>query len=217
MAEPTIPTGPARRRTGPRLAALVALVALVVAMALDTTVVRIGSDQDVQEDVFSAAEYGAATFPDVQTAIETRAVDAPVLAAAIAEDKAAAGEQYGVPAGIGPVMAVRLEGIVGQGKSGVYDVAVEDVPDTLRIRVQMGPAINGTDLRDASGAISFGQFKNQIEYQDAGSAINETMKSSVLASLDREALSGKRVTLVGAFKLINPNSWLITPVRLSVE
>ncbi|MGT2466735.1 DUF2291 family protein [Mesorhizobium atlanticum] len=27
-----------------------------------------------------------------------------------------------------------------------------------------GPAINGTDLRDATGDIVFGKFKNQIEY-----------------------------------------------------
>jgi ABC-type branched-subunit amino acid transport system ATPase component len=65
--------------------------------------------------------------------------------------------------------------------------------------VQTGPAINGTDLRDATGTIEFGQFTNQIEYQDAGSAINNEMKKAVLAGLDPSALTGK--TAIGGRRL----------------
>ena len=43
--------------------------------------------------------------------------------------------------------------------------------------MQTGPAINGTDLRDAPGEIKFGQFTNQIEYQNAGAALNNAMKT----------------------------------------
>ena len=56
-----------------------------------------------------------------------------------------------------------------------------------KIRVQTGPAINGTDLRDATGEVKFGDFKNQIEYQNAGSAINNAMKEAVLAGIDTSA------------------------------
>ena len=79
------------------------------------------------------------------------------------------------------------------------------------------PAINGTELRDATGKITFGQFKNQIEYQDAGSALNNEMKKQVLANVDTKALGGKTITVVGAFKLVNPKSWLVTPIRLVVQ
>src|SRR5690606_25837565 len=115
-------------------------------------------------------------FPKVQADVEARAVDAPTLAAAIAADKDGAAKQYGVAAGVGPVMAVKFTGVVGEGKSGIYNVAVPDIGEVPRIRVQTGPAINGTDLRDATGKITFGQFKNQIEYQNAGSALNNEMK-----------------------------------------
>ena len=188
---------------------------VVAAMALDTTVVTIGSDEDTRVAGFSPDAYGAEQFPRIREDITTRAVDAATLAAALAEDKAAAAAQYGT-GGAMPVLPVRLSGTVGEGKAGIYDVAVEGVED-VRIRVQTGPAINGTDLRDAPGDIAFGEFKNQIEYQDAGAGINRAMKAEVLEGLDTSDLTGKQMTVTGAFKLINPKMWLITPVEVSVQ
>ena len=80
--------------------------------------------------------------------------------------------------------------------------------------MQTGPAINGTDLRDATGDVKFEHFKNQIEYQDAGSGINRAMKKAVLDPMDTAALTGKTVDVVGVFRLINPKNWLITPVKV---
>jgi predicted lipoprotein len=208
------------KRGSPRFGRVVigvAVLVLIAAMALDTKVVKIGSSEDMRSSAFSPAEYGKTEFPKVQADVEARAVDAATLAAAIAKDKAAAEKQYGVPAGVGPVFPVKFTGVAGEGRSGIYKVAVEGVPDTLLVRVQTGPAINGTELRDATGTIKFGQFKNQIEYQNAGSAINNEMKKEVLAKVDTSSLTGKTISVVGAFKLINPKSWLVTPVRLDVQ
>jgi predicted lipoprotein len=94
---------------------------------------------------------------------------------------------------------------------------VAGLPAELKLRVQTGPAINGTDLRDASGDISFSQFTNQIEYQDAGSALNKEMKKLVLDGIDTSNLTGKIIVVTGVFKLVNPKSWLITPVALEVK
>jgi len=194
-----------------------ATLVLVAAMALDTKVVKIGSPADVQPNAFSPAEFGAAEFPKVQAAVEKRAVDARTLADAIAKDKDAAAKQYGVPASIGPEMSVKFTGVAGKADSGVYYVTVDGLPNTLRLRVQTGPAINGTDLRDATGTITFGQFVNQIDYQNAGSAINKEMKKDVLSKIDNTQLTGKTISVVGVFKLVNPNSWLVTPVKLDVQ
>ncbi|TJV40697.1 MAG: DUF2291 domain-containing protein, partial [Mesorhizobium sp.] len=139
------------------------------------------------------------------------------LASAIAKDKAAAEKEYGVPANVGTEFSVKFTGVVGEGKSGIYAVKVDDVPSTLVIRVQTGPAINGTDLRDATGSITFGQFTNQIEYQNAGSALNNEMKKQVLSAIDNTKLTGKAISVIGVFKLINPKGWLVTPVKLSVQ
>jgi predicted lipoprotein len=210
----------ASRQASPGLRRIIAVAAVLVllgAMALDTKVVRIGSAGDVRNAVFSPEEYGKSEFPKVQADIEARAVDAVTVATAIAKDRATAEKEYGVPAGVGPVISVKFTGVVGEGKSGIYKVAVDGVPDTLLIRVQTGPAINGTELRDATGKITFGQFTNQIEYQNAGSALNNEMKKQVLSKVDTSALTGKTISVVGAFKLINPKSWLLTPVELEVQ
>ena len=209
---------PGARWPGVRwIVAAAAILVLLVAMALDTKVVVIGSAEDARKAGFSPEAFGKSEFPNVQSAVDQRAVAAGVLASAIAKDKAAAEKQYGVPANVGTEFSVKFTGVVGEGKSGIYAVKVDDVPSALVIRVQTGPAINGTDLRDATGTITFGQFTNQIEYQNAGSALNNEMKKQVLSTIDNTKLTGKTISVVGVFKLINPNGWLVTPVKLSVQ
>ena len=194
-----------------------AAVVLLAAMALDTRVVKIGSASDVRSDVFLPETFGRTEFPKVQAVIEGRAVDAATLAAAIAKDQAAAETQYGVPSDAGAEIAVKFTGKVGAGDSGVYAVAVPGVPDSVQITVQTGPAITGTDLRDGTNRISFGQFSNQIDYQNAGSALNNDMKKQVLAKVDTANLTGKTISVVGVFQLTDPANWVVTPARLTVQ
>jgi predicted lipoprotein len=196
-----------------------AAIAVVVigAIALDTTVVRIGSENDVRQQAFSPESYGAEQFPKIQVAVREKAVAAVELAGAIAADKKAAGEKYGVATSTGPVIAVSFTGVFGERKSNYNEMKIDGLPPEIVVRVQTGPAVNGTDLRDATGAIEFGQFTNQIQFQDAGSAINNEMKKSVLANLDPAALSGKTASVIGVFKLINPKNWLVTPVKVDVK
>lgn len=195
----------------------IAILAIIATMALDTKIVKIGSSEDIKADVFSPEKFGKDTFPSVQTDIISRATDAVILATAIAKDKKVAMEKFGVAAGIGAVLPVTFTAIVGERKSGTFYVDIEGMPENVRVRVQTGPAVSGTDLRDASGTIKFGQFTNQIEYQDAGSALNKEMKNQILSDLDRDNLTGKTISVVGVFKLINPKNWFVTPVSLEVK
>jgi len=215
-------TAPRRAGLSPRTRRFVwvgVLVVLLVAMALDTKVVGANSTAASPDGGFSASAWGKENFPKVQSAIEKRAVDAKTLASAAAADPTAAGKKYGVPsgAGAGPEVSVKFTGVVGKGQAGIYPVTVKGLPKNLLIRVQTGPAINGTDLRDAPGNITFGQFTNQIDFQNAGAALNNELKKQVLAKVDTAHLTGKTVSVVGAFQLINPKAWLVTPVKLDVQ
>ena len=200
-----------------RLIAIAAICVLVIAMALDTTVVRIGSEDDLREQAFDPDRFGQDEFPRIRDIIIKRAPEAATLVADLAADKNAAVEKYGTMAGAFPVLSVALTGTVGEGRSGTFNVNVADLPEGVKVRVQTGPAINGTELRDFPGDIEFGAFTNQIEYQDAGSGINRAMSAEVLSDLDRESLTGKTISVTGAFKLINPKNWLVTPVALEVK
>ena len=209
-----------RGQAAPKLRVLwiaAAVIVLLVAMGLNTKVVSIRSQVAAQPGAFDPAAYGATEFPKVQSLIESHAVDAATLAAAITKDATAAGTKYGVPGQIGPEFAVKFTGVAGKAMFGVYTINVPGVSSGVMVRVQTGPAINGTDVRDATGTISFGQFTNQIDYQNAGSALNNEIKTQVLGKVDTAKLTGKTVSIVGVFQLVVPNSWLITPVELKVQ
>lgn len=193
------------------------IVLVILGMILGTKVVSADDPLAQGAQKFDPATYGAENFPIVQSGISDQAVDASTLASAIAEDPATAADKYAVQSSGGPVYSTKLTGVVGDGQSGIYEVKVDGLPDELLIRVQTGPAINGTELRDATGKIQFGQFTNQIEYQNAASALNDELKKQVLTDIDTSSLTGKTIEVTGAFTLINPSSWLITPVKLSVK
>ncbi|ANG97182.1 MULTISPECIES: DUF2291 family protein [Brucella] len=195
---------------------VVAAVVVVGAIGFDTKVVKIGSDADVRQQVFSPDAYGASEFPKVKASVEERAADAVEVGTALAADKDAAGKKYGVGS-VNPVIPVKFTGTVEERKSNYNVIKVDGFPEGMAIRVQTGPAVNGTDLRDATGTIEFGQFKNQIEFQNAGSALNNEMKKQVLEGVDVDNLVGKTVSVTGVFKLVNPKNWLVTPVGFEVK
>jgi predicted lipoprotein len=217
----TTSSAPTRNRLQPAVVKraiwiAVAVIALLL-VVLGTKVVP-NDDPRAQSDVaFDPATFGAETFPAVRDGVIDRAVDAATLAQAIAEDSEAAAEEYSMPSSGGPVYSVTFTGVAGEGQSGIYPISVEGLPEDLLVRVQTGPAINGTDLRDATGDIQFGQFRNQIEFQNAAAALNEEVKTQVLADVDTAALEGQTVQVTGAFTLVNPAAWLVTPVELSVQ
>jgi len=199
-----------------RLIGIGSIVVVIIGLALGTKVVP-NDEVKAGAQVFDPVIFGTENFPIVQKTIIARSVDAATLASAIAADATAAAQKYATPSSGGPVFSVKLTGVVGEGQSGIYPITVEGLPSGLSVRVQTGPAVNGTELRDATGDISFGQFTNQIEYQNAASALNEQAKAQVLVNIDQATLAGKTVDVTGAFTLINPASWLITPVEFATK
>lgn len=192
------------------------IVLALLGLVLGTKVVP-SDDPLAQGSIeFNPATFGVENFPTVQAGVVERAVDAVELQQAIAANPESAAVDFAAQSSGGPVYSVSFSGVVGEGKSGVYPVKVAGLPEDLLVRIQTGPAINGTELRDATGDISFGQFKNQIDYQNAAAALNDELKAQVLSGIEQSALVGKTVQVTGAFTLVNPKSWLVTPVKLSV-
>lgn len=193
------------------------VVLVVVGIALGTKVVPHDDPALEGEAAFDPETFGQENFGAVRDAVLDQAVDAEELSAAIEADPDAAAEEYAEDASGGAIYSVTVTGVVGEGASGIYELDVDGVPDDLLIRVQTGPAINGTELRDATGTMSFGDFANQIQFQDAATALNNQMKDEVLTDVDTDDLEGKTITTTGVFTLINPEAWLITPVALEVQ
>ena len=207
----------ATRATRRRVIVALVGVGVLAAMAFDTTVVTIGGEEDLRQQAFNPDAFGAQEFPRIRDFVIERAPDAVQLADDLAADRDAAIAAYGTMAGAFPVIPVSFTGTAGEGRSGIFEFDVDGLPDGIGIRVQTGPAINGTELRDVTGDFVFGDFTNQIEYQNVGAGINRAMAAEVLSDLDRDALSGRTVSVTGVFTMINPQNWLVTPVALEVQ
>jgi len=217
-AEPTRGSTPARRlSTGAKRGIWIGAAVLVLLMIVLGTKVVPADDPRAQGTVeFDPATFGAENFPAVQQAVAEKAVDAATLSEAIAADPEAAAAEYAQSSSGGPVFSVTFSGVVGEIQSGIATVDVEGLSDDLLIRVQTGPAINGTELRDATDRFPFGDFTNQIDYQNAAAALNNEMKEQVLSGIDAADLSGQTISVTGAFTLLNPEAWLVTPTEMSV-
>jgi predicted lipoprotein len=206
---------PARRSISPRVIGIALVVVVVAAMALDTTYKKAGETTATGREAFDPARYGQETYPKAVAAIEEAAVPLPELVAALREDPDAAGEQYGKRQGTSPyTFSTTAEGVAGKAEGGLMPVRVKGVPEGTTVSLQIGPAINGTAVRDAAGFIEFGQFTNQVEYAAAATALNEQVKQQVLAGIDRDALDGQRVSFTGAFSSLTPDVITITPIKL---
>jgi predicted lipoprotein len=214
------PSRPLWRR--PALVATVLAVLVLVAMAATTTVVA-ADDPSVAAaggSTFNAVDYANERYDsEVVPAITENAVDIAELVPQIVADPEAAGEEYGHKNGATAPYAypVTGTGVAGEVRGTLLPVAIEGMPAGVQVMLQIGPAINGTALRDATGLIGFDDFLNQIEYANASTELNNKVKQEVLAGFDAAAAAGKTVTFTGAFAYgSNPAVLQVTPVELEV-
>jgi predicted lipoprotein len=209
-----------RRRIPAKALLWAAAVIVLIALALDTTTrsdkaPKIAANGRV---AFNPAAYGAKTYPKVVATIDRRAVPIQTLVPAIAGDVDAAGKRYGSRQGSSPYnFAVKGEGVAGEARGSLLPLKVKGVPKGTTVSLQVGPAVNGTALRDAVGFINFNQFINQVDYSDAGTALNNQVKAQVLKGIDGASLKGKTVKFTGAFSFLAPTVVTITPTHLEAS
>ncbi|MCZ7421099.1 DUF2291 domain-containing protein [Verrucosispora sp. WMMA2044] len=200
----------------PRWLGPAAVAALVVAILVSTEYRPADAPSTAEAQRFDPARYGAETYQSkVVPAIRQGATPLPELFAALTADKEAAGRKYGHRQSTGPwTFAVTGEGIAGKTTGSLMLVSDTGLPAKTRVSLQVGPAINGTALRDAAGFITFGDFLNQVEYADAATALNNQMRATVLSDLSPAELAGKKITFTGAFSFVTPSVITITPIEI---
>jgi predicted lipoprotein len=148
-------------------------------------------------------------------------VDLTMLLGEIAKNKDAASQKYGHKES-GPYnFVMKTEAIVDSvdttSRAGTALLKPTGYNGPAEVRMQIGPVLRGTAIRDGSGYIPFNQFVNQIEYADVGEELNNRVLNHVLKNLDVNTLKGKTVTVYGFFTLDDPAKILITPVKIDVK
>ncbi|MEI9431921.1 DUF2291 family protein [Mesorhizobium sp. Cs1299R1N3] len=138
-------------------------------------------------------------------------------------DPAAAGAKYGNPrkqANSPWTFAVRVEGKIiaanTQSRAATMDIDV-DGDGKADARIQIGPAMRGTALRDSLDFVQFNDFTNQIDFAQFGKAFNAYADKAVLSKLPREALEGRAAKVVGAYTIEGGQDLpLVTPAEAEI-
>lgn len=138
-------------------------------------------------------------------------------------DQAAAGAKYGNPkkqANSPWTFAVRVEGKIvaanTQSRAATMDIDV-DGDGKADARVQIGPAMRGTALRDSLDFVQFNDFTNQIDFAKFGKAFNAYADKTVLSKLPREALEGRTAKVLGAYTIeAGQDLPLVTPAEAEI-
>jgi predicted lipoprotein len=169
----------------------------------------------------AAAHVGSLWVEDVPAALE-QAVDVRDFLPALAADPAGAGARWGRREGSGPFHVIvkgsgRVLDVDASSRSGVATIEIEVPGGADQVRLQIGPVLRGTSIRDALPTVSFDQFVNQIQHADVANELNARVERETLAALERETLRGKGIRFVGATTLGEERPLAVTPVRLEVE
>jgi predicted lipoprotein len=195
----------------------VVLIVVLVAVFFNVKVVSIADATAASPDAFDPASFAADNYAtEIVPQIEK---DAVPLATLLTDLEGGADEaEFGNSSGTASAYSfpVTFSGVAGTPAAGVVPITVDGVPAGVTVQLQVGPALNGTALRDVTGTISFDQFTNQLEYQQVGTELNNQVKATVLDSLDVASLAGKTVTVTGAYTRVNPALVSVVPVKLEV-
>ena len=188
---------------------------VVVAALFGFTVVS--TDEEAALTIeFDPAAYVDSVWDEVQTTISDSAVDLAVILNQIqpdADGNAATealtpvAEANGrITSGEAHVYRVYASGTVTDvdtsTSKGTIGLAIDGYDGPIAVRVYVGTRIpsDESSIRDATGFIEFGDFKEQTEFGKVASEINKKVVAD-LEGLDPEALVGEHVDVTGAFTM----------------
>lgn len=208
------------------LAVVLVILALTGALA---TVKPIGEATTVAAIQNGGVAFNKVKYVDsiwksrVLPALRNNAIPIDTLVKALEKNPSAAEKEYGHDVAGAYNFLVSFTGKVSKVDTstpvGMMTVNVPFSGAMLPVKVQVGPVILGTSLRDALKFISFGQFLNQVQFGSAGEEINTRVAQTIKSELDLKTVSGKTITVRGAFTYdgTNPKDLQVTPVIVKVE
>jgi predicted lipoprotein len=208
---------PRRSRVRPGLIALGLAIVVIVVAAFNVTVVRIDDVNAGAGDTFDPVAFAEEEFSStIVPAIEEEAIDLPTLLADLAAgaDEADFGNTSGASSAY--AFPVTFTAVAGELAGPVLGLTVDGVPAETTVQLQVGPALNGTAMRDVTGEISFNSFVNQLEYQNVATELNNQVREQVLSTVDPASLPGKTLEITGAFLRVNPALVSVVPVKIEV-
>ncbi len=208
-------------KISPGLAVLIGAVAVFVVVAALFGFTVVSTEDEAALNVeFDPVTFVAESWDEVQTVITDEAVPlADVLnrftpdadGKATTEALTPVAEELGrITTGNAHVYRVTATGTVTdvdtETSRGTLGLTVDGYEGPIAVRVYIGSRIpsDESSIRDATGFIEFGDFREQTEYGKVAAEINKKVLEN-LAAVDIESLVGKPVAITGAFTLRTQN------------
>jgi predicted lipoprotein len=188
----------------PKILGAVLLVALVVAMVLNTKFVTSKELASIGPQTFDPEKTAASLFKKAGTEFGEKAAPLPEVVTAIQADPKAAAEKYDAvnPSEGTLVFSVTATGTVTEATAESFKLKVDGVPAETQVLVPVTTAINGTVLRDALG-FKFADAPGQSDFQRVGDELKKLMQGAVQDGIgDPAALKGKQVTVLGVINVV---------------
>ncbi|VBB09685.1 Hypothetical protein LUCI_4983 [Lucifera butyrica] len=177
-----------------------------------------------QDDSFDADKFVAAAWDSkVLPVMNRKAVDIGVVLAAIRNNVEEAGKKYGVRSaqggkewnfivkGKGNVLKINTE-----SRNGTMDIDLPPYDHKAELKIQVGPVIKGTSVRDSLDFIKFDDFKNQMDFAEVSNALNKRIKELILSKLDLKQAPNREIEFTGAFTVMPAGEIVVTPVQLTL-
>ena len=206
-----------KERVSPGLALAIGAVGVFVVVALLFGFTVVSTEEEAALNVeFDPVAYVDETWPTIQTTIADNAVPlADVLnriqpdaeGKATKESLTPIAEELGrITTGEAHVYRVTASGTVTdvdtETSRGTIGLQVDGYDGPIEVRVYVGPRIpsDESSIRDATGFIEFGDFRDQTEYGKVASEINKKVAED-LEAVRAELSEGQRVSLIGAMTM----------------
>ena len=210
-----------KERVSPSTAVAIGVVAVLAVVALLFGFTVVSTEEEASLSVeFDPVAFVAESWDDVQRVIVDEAVPLADVLNRITPDAAGKAttetltpiaEELGrITTGNAHVYRVNATGTVTdldtETSKGTLGMTVDGYEGPISVRVYVGSRIpsDESSIRDATGFIEFGDFREQTEYGKVGAEINKRVVEN-LAAIDLESLLGQSVSVTGAFTLRTQN------------
>jgi predicted lipoprotein len=210
-----------KERVSPSTAVAIGVVAVLAVVALLFGFTVVSTEEEASLNVeFDPVAFVAESWDDVQRVIVDEAVPLADVLNRITPDAAGKAttesltpiaEELGrITTGNAHVYRVNATGTVTdvdtETSKGTLGMTVDGYEGPISVRVYVGSRIpsDESSIRDATGFIEFGDFREQTEYGKVGAEINKKVVEN-LETMDLESLVGQPVSVTGAFTLRTQN------------
>ncbi len=102
---------------------------------------------------------------------------------------------------------------------GYLTIKLDGYDGDETVKVNVGPVITSTSVRDSLSFISLGDYKDTTEWSKLSQSINNMVLENVISSVDLASLKDQKISFTGAFSTdpSNPTTVEVTPVVIETN